>query len=159
MTHSLRQLLDRLEIEYYMALHTVLCQKGQVLLEEEESWLGSTFFVRTTLRNALKLKFDNGLDYQYERDGHKQLLWVPDTQFQDFRTVIDKMAEKVDFNANVFAVGDPVIVTRGPLCGVHGTLIDIGERKMQLLLKVPGVIAISVSIAKSNVRKYAEPVL
>lgn len=153
MTHSLRQTLDKLSVEYYMALGTKLVRRGQAMVEVEESLLGSFFFIRSSFKEALKLKSDYGLDYQYVRDGQKQLLWVPDQQMQDFRTVIEQMAEKVDFNADLYAVGDPVIVTRGPLSGVHGTLTGIDDKHLQLLLKVPGVLAISVRIAKSNVRK------
>lgn len=153
MTHSLRELLDRLRVDYYMALHKVPRKQGQALIETEESLLGSFFFVRSTLRTALKLKFDNGLDYQYVRDGHKQLLWVPDKQLCDFQQIVSAMPDKVDFHADIFAVGDPVVVTRGPLCGVEGILVDVGEKKLNLMLKIPGVLAISVKIAKSNVAR------
>lgn len=156
MTHSLREMLDKLSIEYYMALGTKLVKRGQTMIQVEESLLGSFFFVRSSFKEALKLKSDFGLDYQYVRDGQKQLLWVPDEQMQDFRTVIERMSEKVDFNADIYAVGDPVIVTRGPLCGVHGTLTGIDDKHLQLLLKVPGVLAISVRIAKSNIRKVLQ---
>lgn len=153
MTRSLREMLDHHGVPYFMALHKVLRKQGQTLIEQEESWLGSFFFVRSTLRMALKLKFDNGLDYQYVRDGRKQLLWVPDKQMRDFRLVVESIPDKVDFHADVYAVGDHVIVTRGPLCGVEGILVEADEKKMNLLLKIHGVLAISVKIAKSNVRK------
>lgn len=153
MTHSLREMLDRVGIEYYMALGKKLEKHGNTMVEVEHSLLGSFFFVRTTLQKALKIKSDYGLDYNYVRDGQKQLLWVPDQQMNDFRTVIEQMAEKVNFNANLYAVGDQVIVTRGPLCGVHGTLTGVDDKHLELLLKVPGVLAISVKIAKSNVKK------
>ena len=153
MTHSLRDRLDQLGIEYYMAVHKVLQKRAQSMVEVDESWLGSFFFVRTTLRLALKLKFDNGLDYQYVRDKQKQLLWVPDRQLQDFRTVIEKMSNKVNYNADIYALGDEVVVLRGPMVGVRGILTGQDDKNLQLLLKIPGVLAISVKIAKSNVRK------
>lgn len=153
MTRSLRQSLDRQRVEYYMALGTRLKLKGKEMVDVEESLLGSFFFVRSSLASALKLKADYGFDYQYVRDGRKQLLWVPDKQLQDFRTVIETMAEKVNFQADAYALGDQVVVTRGPLCGVNGILTGIDDKHLHLLLKVPGVLAISVKIAKSNVRK------
>lgn len=153
MTHSLRNVLDKIKVEYYMALGKTLQQHGQALVEEEESLLGGFFFVRTSLKDALKLKSDYGLDYNYVRDGQKRLLWVPDEQIHDFRIVIDTMADKVNYNADLYAVGDSVVVTRGPLCGVHGTLVGLDDKHLQLVLKVSGILAISVKIAKSNVKK------
>lgn len=156
MIHSLRETLDHLGIEYYIAIGKKLVKRKDQLVETEESLLGSFFFVRSSLQQALKLKSDYGLDYQYVRDGKKQLIWVPDKEMQDFRTVIEKMAERVNFNADIYALGDPVVVTRGPLCGVQGTLTGIDDKHLELLLKVPGILAISVKIAKSNVRKLPQ---
>lgn len=153
MTHSLRKMLDKAELEYYMALGKTLVRHGNAMVEIEESLLGNFFFVRSSFRDALRVRSDFGLDYQYVRDGHKQLLWVPDDQMEDFRRVIQEKTDKVDFHADVYAVGDPVIVTRGPLCGVKGLLTGVNPKELQLLLKVPGVLAISVRIARSNVRK------
>lgn len=153
MTRSLRTMLDKLQVEYFMALSTSLQKRGQAMVEVEESLLGNFFFVRTSLKLALKLKSDYGLDYQYVRDRNKQLLWVSDQEFNDFRTVIERMAEKVNYNADVYAVGDAVVVTRGPLCGVHGILTGLDDKHLYLLLKVQSVLAISIKIAKSNVKK------
>lgn len=156
MTHSLRQMLDKVQIEYYMALGTTLVRHGNTMVEVEESLLGSFFFVRSSFKDALKVKTQYGLDYQYVRDGHKQLIWVKDEEMEDFRKVIREKADKVNFHADVYAVGDPVIVTRGPLCGVKGLLTGVEPKELQLLLKVPGVLAISVRIARSNVRRIHE---
>lgn len=156
MTHSLRDKLNLVGAEYYMALGNTTHIKNNEMLDKEVSLLGSFFFVRTSLRNALKLKSDFGLDFQYVRDRQKQLLWVPDSQFDDFKLVIETMPSKVNFNADLYTVGDPVVVTRGPLCGVHGILTVVDDSRLELLLKVPGVLAISVKIAKSNVRRVAK---
>lgn len=152
MVHSVRTLLDRLNAEYYMALHTVLVRRGGQMVETEESWLGHFFFLKSSLRQALKFKFTHGLDYNYVRDAHKQLLVIPDQQLADFKRVIETMREKVNFDADYFAVGDAVVVTRGRLCGVRGLLVRI-DNKEHLLLRIEGVMAISVRIAKSSVRK------
>lgn len=156
MLKSLRTSLGTLGIEYYMAIGMTAKNKGREIVEQQTSLLGSYFFIRTNLLSALKLKSDYGLDYQYVRDAHKQLLWVRDHQMDDFRRLIDEMAEKVDFNADLYAIGDPVIVTRGPLAGVRGILTGIDPKQLRLTLKIDGVLAISVRIARSNVRKISK---
>lgn len=153
MTHSLRDALEKQHIIYYMALERQLERRGQQMVDVEVSLLGSYFFVQSTLLEALKIKSDYGLDYQYVRDGHKQLLWVPDKRLADFRLLIEKGSSDLDLHADVYAVGDEVIVTRGPLCGVEGILVGADDKHLRLLLKIPSILAISVHVAKSNVRK------
>lgn len=155
MLKSLRAALDHVGVEYYMAIGNTAVHRSQEIVEHETSLLGCYFFVRTNYLSALKLKSDYGFDYQYVRDGQKQLMWVRDSQMNDFRKLIAEMADKIDFNADIYAVGDPVIVTRGPLTGIRGILTGVEPKQLSLLLKVDGVLAISVRIAKSNVRKIS----
>lgn len=160
MVHSVRDRLRQLGVEHYMATHTVLQRRGDRMVDVEESYLGSYCFIRTSRREAMRLKYHYGVDISYVRvhDAHSgdatpsDLLTITDGALDDFRRLIEAKGDKVNYHADLYAVGDEVVVTRGPLVGVRGVLIRVGDRD-HLMLRIPGVLAISAQVGRSSVRK------
>lgn len=163
MVHSVRDRLRQLGVEHYMATHTVLQRRQGRMVEVEESYLGSYFFIRTSPREAMHLKYNLGVDLSFVRvrETHaapstsSSLLTVTDSALDDFRRVIAAKGDRVNYQADLYAVGDEVIVMRGPLVGVRGILVRVGNND-HLMLRIPGVLAISVKIGRSYLRKVSD---
>lgn len=162
MVRSVRDRLVQLGVEHYMATHRVLQRRGDRMVEVEESYLGSYCFVRASRRQAMQLRYSLGVDINFVRihetyaggGATSDLLTVSEQALDDFRRVIEEKGDKVNYQADPYAVGDEVIVLRGPLVGVRGTLIRVDNRD-HLMLRIPGLFAISVGIGRSYLRKLA----
>ena len=86
-------------------------------------------FLRTTKANALEMTNFRGLPVRYIIDcATRTLLVVPDKQMEDFRRVLDLGVEEGGLVGKPLALGDRVRVTKGPLAGVEGHVIEFQGR-------------------------------
>ena len=86
-------------------------------------------FLRTTKANALEMTNFRGLPVRYIIDcATRTLLVVPDKQMEDFRRVLDLGIEEGGLVDKPLALGDRVRVTKGPLKGVEGHVIEFQGR-------------------------------
>lgn len=80
-------------------------------------------FLRTSKTKALDLANTGLVRVKYIIDcATRTLLVVPDKQMDDFRRVFEQAA---DISSEPLAIGDRVRVTRGPLKGVEGHVLQL----------------------------------
>jgi transcription antitermination factor NusG len=86
-------------------------------------------FLRTTKAEALWLANVKALPVRYIIDcATKTLLVVTEKQMEDFRRVLDLAIEEGGLVDKPLALGDRVRVTKGPLKGVEGYVLELQGR-------------------------------
>ncbi|MBO6168684.1 MAG: UpxY family transcription antiterminator [Bacteroidales bacterium] len=86
-------------------------------------------FLRTTKTDALELANMKALPVRYIIDcATRTLLVVPDKQMEDFRRVLDLSLESGGLVDKPLSLGDWVRVTKGPLKGVEGRVLELQGR-------------------------------
>ena len=91
--------------------------------EDGRPAVGSLVFLRASKPEALDLANTGAVRMRYVIDcATRTLLVVPDKQMEDFRRVFE---EAEDLTGEPLALGDRVRVTRGPLKGVEGHVLQL----------------------------------
>lgn len=91
----------------------------------ERAAVNGLVFLRATKAEALELANVGGLPVKYIVDcATRTLLVVPDKQLEDFRRVMDLGLEEGGLMDRPLALGDRVRVTKGPLRGVEGYVVE-----------------------------------
>jgi len=86
-------------------------------------------FLRATKEEALDLANTCGLPVKYIVDcATRTLLVVPEKQMEDFRRVLDLGLEEGGMMDRPLSLGDRVRVTKGPLRGVEGHVVEFQGR-------------------------------
>jgi transcription antitermination factor NusG len=118
---------DRLEqegIEHFIP--TVRVRKSRGKGQWERPVVTNLVFLKATKAEACALANEKGLPVRYIIDcATRTLLVVPDKQMEDFKRVLDQNAE---VSTEPLALGDRVKVTRGPLKGVEGHIVEFQGR-------------------------------
>ena len=92
---------------------------------KEKAAVPSLVFLRATKAEALELANAGVVPVKYIVDcATRTLLVVPDKQMEDFRRVMDLSLEEGGLMDRPLALGDKVRVTKGPLRGVEGHVIE-----------------------------------
>ena len=95
----------------------------------EKPLIPGLVFLRSTKDGACALANERGLPLRYIIDcTTRTLLVVPDKQMQDFRTVLDLSTEEGGLLDEPLALGEKVRVTKGPLRGVEGFVLELQGR-------------------------------
>ena len=92
---------------------------------KERAAVNGLVFLRATKAEALELANVGGLPVKYIVDcATRTLLVVPDKQLEDFRRVLDLSLGEGGLMDRPLALGDRVRVTKGPLKGVEGHVLE-----------------------------------
>lgn len=95
----------------------------------EKAALNNLVFLKATKAEALDLANNKALPVRYIIDcATRTLLVVPDKQMEDFRRVMDLGLEQGGLVDVPLMLGDRVRVTKGPLRGVEGHVIEFHGR-------------------------------
>lgn len=95
----------------------------------EKAAVSNLVFLRATKADALELANTGVVPVKYIIDcATRTLLVVPDKQMEDFRRVMDLSLEEGGLMDRPLALGDRVRVTKGPLRGVEGHVIEFQGR-------------------------------
>lgn len=116
---KVRDRLVREGVEHFIP--SLPARKGR----RERAAVNNLVFLRTTKSTALDLVNSSAVHMRYIIDcATRTLLVVPDKQMEDFRRVMD--AELADPGPSdiTLSLGDRVRVTRGPLKGVEGHIVQ-----------------------------------
>ena len=96
---------------------------------KEKAAVSNLVFLRATKQEALDLANTGVIPVKYIIDcATRTLLVVPDKQMEDFRRVMDLSLEEGGLMDRPLALGDRVRVTKGPLRGVEGHVIEFQGR-------------------------------
>lgn len=91
----------------------------------EKAAVACLVFLRSTKQDALTLVNERSVRMKYIVDcATRTLLVVPDKQMDDFRRVMDLSIEGGGLMDQPLALGDRVRVTKGPLKGVEGHILQ-----------------------------------
>ena len=83
-------------------------------------------FIRSPKKQAMDLKaiYHLPVNYIFDATAHK-VLTVPDKQMEDFQRVFDLSKEHGGLIGTTVEYGRKVIVVKGPLRGVEGTVVSL----------------------------------
>ena len=124
---GIRDSLERMGVKHFIPTRTVKATRGGRTYER--ALIPSLVFLRTTKDNACAMANEGLLKVRYVVDcATRTLLVVPDKQMEDFMRVMDASKEEGGLMDAPLALGDRVRVTRGPLRGVEGHVLELRGR-------------------------------
>ena len=124
---GVRDKLERLGAENWLPVEVRMRTRGKKTYEHPV--LPGMIFVRATRQQACSLVNDMGLPVRYMIDpATRTLLVVPDVQLDNFRRVLDLSCEEGGLVDCPVELGDYVRVTKGPLTGVEGRVLEFRGR-------------------------------
>ncbi len=92
---------------------------------------------------------------QFNRDGSRKPIIVPDQQMADFMRVSKQAEEEVTYidpETTNLALGTRVVIVNGPFEGMKGSLQRIeGKRNRQFIIQIEGVLALAISISPNQI--------
>ena len=143
-----RDRLLALGFEHFIPTQKTRGARGRSVEKPLVNCLG---FVRATKTDALDLIHFRGVqaDYMLDHATHR-LMVVPDREMDDFRRVFDLSLDEIT-TERPLALGESVVVTKGPLTGVRGRVV--GEAgKWYVVVELLGMLYASARVPKSWVQ-------
>lgn len=130
---KVRDHLAREGVEHFIP--TVTGKRGR----KEKVVVHNLVFLKTTKKDALELANTGGVHMRYIIDcATRTLLVVPDKQMEDFMRVFES-GEMV--TNDCITLGDRVTVTRGPLKGVEGYVVQLCSKTYVVVSLLNSVFA------------------
>lgn len=120
------RLLDDKKIETYLPLYKILKQWSDRRKWVQEPLFRSYVFVFIEPNEHLPVLQTQGVVKFITFE--KQAVVIPPVQIEAVRTFINSGEEKITEEVNI-NVGDRVMIIRGPLKGLQGTLVSFSNRK------------------------------
>ena len=119
----------------------------------ERAAVSSLVFLRATKNEALDLANLGVVPVKYIVDcATRTLLVVPDKQMEDFRRVMDLSLEEGGLMDRPLALGDRVRVTKGPLRGVEGHVIEF-HGKLYVVVSLLDCLFAKARVPRSWIEK------
>ena len=117
---GVRDSLAALGVEHFVPTGTRRASRGK--RQVEIPLMNCLVFLKATRAEALDLIHNQGVKADYLFDcATRRMMVVPDKQMDDFRRVFE-VADEI--TSEPLALGDRVVVTRGPLKGVEGYVLE-----------------------------------
>ncbi|MBB3187236.1 UpxY family transcription antiterminator [Microbacter margulisiae] len=121
------------DIEHYLALQTVKRRWSDRIKEVIVPVIHGYIFVHIPTADFAKVTKIYGAIAFVRKDGKP--VAIPDSQMERFRMMVEYADELVEFSMENFEPGETVKITKGPLAGVIGELVDIkGKHKVMIRL-------------------------
>ena len=122
---GIRDRLEKAGVEHFIPTVRVRKSRGKGLTERPA--VTNLVFLRATKAEACALANEKGLPVRYIIDcATRTLLVVPDKQMEDFMRVLDLSTDGLV--SEPLALGDRVRVTKGPIAGVEGNILEFRGR-------------------------------
>lgn len=149
----IRDFLQKINISCYLATYVEHRRYVPYRLKKiEKPLVSNLIFIKSDKDRLISVLDDYGIKFSLIRDKFQVPVRIPDKQMDDFIRITQTMGECVNTDSSTFSCGDWVRVIEGPLCGVEGELIKIKGRH-HLLLRLQGILSISVQVPKRSVEK------
>lgn len=137
---GIRDSLERMGVEHFIPTRKVKSTRGG--RTHERAVIPSLVFLRTTKENACSMANDGLIRVRYVVDcATRTLLVVPDKQMEDFMRVMDLSTDEGGLIDAPLELGDRVRVTRGPLRGVEGHVVEFRGRTYVVVSLLDSVFA------------------
>jgi len=128
-----RDRLATLGVECFIPTGTRRNYRGR---QTEHALIPNIVFIRATKQEACELKTACGLPVNYLFDyATHTMMTVRDRQLEDFRKVLAASIEEGGLMEEPVSLGDRVRVTRGPLRGVEGYVVEL-QGKFYLVVEL-----------------------
>ena len=148
----IKEQLDLLGIENFVPMHYDLADSSDGPRKTLVPAIHNLIFVHASQEVLTNLKIHrkefDPMRYMTKTsaDGHKELLYVPDRQMEDFMRVASAQDDTIIFldvrdSANM---GRRVRITAGPFKGVEGVIKRIRKNKY-FLIQIDGVAAVAIT--------------
>ena len=149
---SLRNSLEKLKITHYLPTHILFRKVSDRVKRVEIPTIKNLIFIKTTKQNAYAIVKNYALKLYYIKNLDSTLLVVPEKQMIDFMCLMEYPGDITLHCGDYFSTGDRVRVIKGGFSGIEGELVRI-EGRSHVLLRISQVIAASVKIPKTYLRK------
>lgn len=139
---GIRNRLSGMGVEHFIPTERRVNYRGK---EKEHPVIRCLVFIRAGKSEACSLRTDwrMPLNYLFDYTSHT-MLTVPDKQMDDFRRVLEAGIREGGLVDRPLSVGDRVRVTRGPLKGVEGNVLELSGK----LYVVVGLMSLLYARAK-----------
>ncbi len=87
----------------------------------------------------------------YVKEGSVPVV-IPDRQMNDFIRSVDNVPHSVEFTTSELKAGEPIIVTRGPLSGMKGEMIEYANGH-KLIIRLNSIGCATVEIDVENIER------
>lgn len=145
---GIKKTLESLGVECFIPTDFVRNSRGKLV---QKALVNNLVFLRTTKKQGLDLVNYKGLPMNYIIDcATHTLMVVPDKQMEDFIRVFDVSRDDDDDGMimETIAPGSRVTVTKGPLKGVEGIVIE-DEGKTYVAVGLDGLVYARARVPKA----------
>ena len=143
---GIRDRLEALGVEHFIPSEKRRNYRGQL---RERPLINNLVFIRADKRTACELRTERALPVNYLFDYVRHtMLTVPDKQMDDFRKVLEVSITEGGLIDRPLAVGDRVRITRGPLKGVEGNVLEL-QGKFYVVVSLAGMVFASARVPRA----------
>ncbi len=148
-----KQVVERLRgkgVEAYVPLRVEKRKWSDRIKVVETPLITCYVFVRVASGRMIDVLRTQGV-VGYVREGSVPVV-IPDRQMNDFIRSVDSVPHSVDFTTSKIKVGEPIIVTRGPLSGMKGEMIEYANGH-KLIIRLNSIGCATVEIDVENIER------
>jgi len=133
-------------IDYYLPLQTVKRRWSDRMKAVEVPVVNGYIFVHIPTTDYKKVTNIYGA-LSFVREGGKPAV-IPDNQLTRLRFMVEHSDEPVEYTRETYELGEKIIITKGPLTGITGELIEMkGKHKVLIRLERFGCAITSIPMA------------
>lgn len=119
---GIKKRLEQMGVEHFIPLEKRRNYRGK---EKDHAVINCLVFIHATKKEACDLRVLDALPVNYIFDYVKHtMLCVPDKQMEDFMRILEASIEEGGLVNVPLSLGERVRVTRGPLRGVEGNVLE-----------------------------------
>ena len=107
-------------------------------------------FAYLSINELLTLKKHPLVQKILSRPGEKDAAVIPMDEIDKLKFILGQSDSPVSFDAGVFSVKNTVRVTRGPLMGLHGTVMEYADGSSELVVSIDFLGGARLKIQKSD---------
>lgn len=150
----LREYFQKAGVECFIPTRMELLKRRGEMVEVEVPLISNLVFFKADYALAHSLFNLNGRRLYRVRTANG-MLNVPDRQMEPFMRFVTENYGKVRILDPSYAVGDRVVIKRGPLAGQEGRLVKIDNRN-HFTVSLDGLLVAAVRMPKSELAKVQE---
>ena len=121
-------------IEHYLPIQTVKRRWSDRIKEVQVPVVNGYIFVRINTAEFIKVTHVYGA-LSFVKEGGQPVA-IPDKQMHSLRFMVDHADEPVEYSPESFEHGETITITKGPLTGMMGELVEIqGKHKVLVRLE------------------------
>jgi len=140
-------------IEHYLPLQTVKRRWSDRVKEVLVPVVNGYIFVQIPITDFRKVTTIYGA-IAFVREGGQPVA-IPDKQLEGFRFMVEHADEPVEYSQESFEHGEAIIITKGPLEGMMGELVEI-KGKHQVVVRLERFGCAITTVPLSFIQKVVD---